>query len=43
MSVDPAIRSLIADISDPRLAFLEIKSICQMTDIRALGIALMHL
>ncbi|KAH0166409.1 hypothetical protein KCU67_g4321, partial [Aureobasidium melanogenum] len=40
MSVDPAIRSIIADISGPHEAFLEIKSICQMTDARALGLAL---
>jgi hypothetical protein len=40
MSVDPAIRRIIADIADPRKAFLEIKSIYQMTNTRALGIAL---
>ncbi|KAG9759970.1 hypothetical protein KCU73_g3120, partial [Aureobasidium melanogenum] len=43
MSVDPAIRSVIADISDPEKAFTEIKSICQMTDTRALGIALSNI
>jgi hypothetical protein len=40
MSVEPAIRSIIADIADPHEAFLEIKSICQMTITLALGIAL---
>jgi hypothetical protein len=40
MSVEPAIRSIIADIADPHKAFLEIRSICQMTNTRALGIAL---
>jgi hypothetical protein len=39
-SIDPAIRRIIADIADPHKAFLEIKSIYQMTNIRALGIAL---
>jgi hypothetical protein len=39
-SVEPDIRSIIADIADPHKAFLEIKSICQITNTRALGIAL---
>ncbi|KAG9512183.1 hypothetical protein KCU93_g10402, partial [Aureobasidium melanogenum] len=40
MSVDPAIRTQISEIDDPSEAFEEIKSVCQMTDARALGIAL---
>jgi hypothetical protein len=39
MSVDPAIRGIIADIADPHKAFLEIKSIFRMSNTRALGVA----
>ncbi|KAH0008356.1 hypothetical protein KCU78_g11284, partial [Aureobasidium melanogenum] len=40
MSVDPAIRTQISETDDPCDAFNEIKSVCQMTDARALSIAL---
>jgi hypothetical protein len=43
MSVDPAIRSIIADIADPHKAFLEIKFICQMSNTRALNITLANI
>lgn len=43
MSVDPAIRSTIAEIDNPHDALTEIKSVCQMSDARALGIALSKL
>jgi hypothetical protein len=43
MSVDPAIRGIIADIADPHKAFLEIKSFFQMSNTRALGVALANI
>ena len=43
MSVDPAVRSTISDIDNPYLALEKIKSVCKMSDSRALGITLSQL